>query len=170
MSSHENALLAHFVSNTDRDVFALKNLPEEVAAVLFARYSRSGVGLREDLLQLLKEDDLESAAGHTSDDMALEAAQEKARAFHEKYVVGYGHASVAEHAVVKLGIENVSILASKLIEDARLASYTEKSTRYVKFDASKMYYPASAGAAYRACIAHLMDAYTGWMEPFYEQV
>ena len=34
-------------------------------------------------------------------------ATEKARAFHEKWVVGYGHASVAEHAVVHLAIENV---------------------------------------------------------------
>ncbi|HEX5322991.1 MAG TPA: FAD-dependent thymidylate synthase, partial [Capsulimonadaceae bacterium] len=169
MSPSENALLAHFVSNTDRNVFALKNLPEEVAAVLFARYSRSAVGLREDLLHLVKEDDLEAAARNAGGDVALEAAQEKARAFHEKYVVGYGHASVAEHAIVKLGIENVSILASKLIEDARLASYTEKSTRYVPFDPSKAYYPenvmaSDAGGAYKETIRALMDAYTGWMD------
>jgi thymidylate synthase ThyX len=169
MTPNEKALLAHFVSNTDRNVFTLKNLPEEVAAVLFARYSRSSVGLREDLLQLLKEDDLEAAASHASEDMDLEAAQEKARAFHEKYVVGYGHASVAEHAVVKLGIENVSILASKLIEDARLASYTEKSTRYVPFDPSKACYPENVMASdvagvYQETIHSLMDAYTGWMD------
>ena len=69
--------------------------------------------------------------------------QEKARAFAEKYVLGYGHSSVAEHGVVHLALEDVSIIASKLIEDARLASYTEKSTRYVAFDPSKVYYPAS---------------------------
>lgn len=176
MTPNETALLAHFVSNTDRNVFALKNLPEEVAAVLFARYSRSPVGLREDLLQLLKEDDLEGVAARSAgDDVALEAAQEKARAFHEKYVVGYGHASVAEHAVVKLGIENVSILSSKLIEDARLASYTEKSTRYVPFDPSKAYYPENvmaspAAGRYRETIRALMDAYTGWMDETIAQI
>ena len=67
----------------------------------------------------------------------LTVAQEKARQFHEKWVVGYGHASVAEHAVVHLAIEDVSIIATKIIEDTRLASYTEKSTRYVLFDGEK---------------------------------
>lgn len=169
MTPNETALVAHFVTNTDRNVFALKNLPEEVAAVLFARYSRSPEGLRENLLNLLKEGDLQAAARNAGEETALEAAQEKARAFHEKYVVGYGHASVAEHAVVKLGIENVSILASKLIEDARLASYTEKSTRYVQFDPSKAYYPenvmaSEAAGAYQDTIRALMDGYTGWMD------
>ena len=51
--------------------------------------------------------------------------------------MGYGHASVAEHAVVHLAIEDVSIIATKIIEDTRLASYTEKSTRYVLFDGEK---------------------------------
>lgn len=64
----------------------------------------------------------------------LDAAQSKARAFHEKWVVGYGHASVAEHAVVHLAVERCSIVAAKALEDARLAAYTEKSTRYVRFD------------------------------------
>ena len=36
--------------------------------------------------------------------------------------------------------EEVSILASKAVEDARLAAYTEKSTRYVPF--SRAFYPA----------------------------
>ena len=48
---------------------------------------------------------------------------------------------VAEHGVVHLALEDVSIVASKLVEDARLASYTEKSTRYVAFDAAKMHTP-----------------------------
>jgi hypothetical protein len=64
----------------------------------------------------------------------LGTAQEKARAFHEKWVVGYGHSSVAEHAVVHLAVERCSILAAKALEEARLAAYTEKSTRYVRFD------------------------------------
>ena len=36
-----------------------------------------------------------------------------------------------------LAIEDVSIVASKIIEDTRLASYTEKSTRYVVFDRNR---------------------------------
>jgi thymidylate synthase ThyX len=46
---------------------------------------------------------------------------------------------VAEHAIAHIAIEDVSIVASKIIEDNRLASYTEKSTRYVVFDSEKYY-------------------------------
>jgi hypothetical protein len=38
----ERARLAPYVTNLDRPVFALRNLPETVKGALFARYSRSG--------------------------------------------------------------------------------------------------------------------------------
>ena len=47
--------------------------------------------------------------------------------------MGYGHASVAEHAVLHFAFENVSRIAIETIESSRLASYTEKSTRYQKW-------------------------------------
>ncbi len=176
--SHDDRFvrIARYVTNTDRDVFALRNLPEEVAAVLFAYYSRSADSLRDNLLKLIDDGDLEMADPMESSAPPLAQAQEKARAFHEKWVVGYGHGSVAEHAVVKLAAENVSILASKLIEDCRLASYTEKSTRYVKFDTSKVHYPpavmadADTTTQYKSNIDSLMGAYLAWMEPVYEAV
>ncbi len=123
--------IAPFVSSTTDDVFAIAGLPEEVIAVLFAYYSRSRDDLRTNLAKLVADDELGvvSAGEHN-----LGLASDKARAFHEKWVVGYGHASVAEHAVVHLAVENASIVASKAIEDLRLGSYTEKSTRYVVFD------------------------------------
>ena len=64
------------------------------------------------------------------DEIAEQVSQEKAADFHERWVLGYGHASVAEHAVVHLAVENVSRLACDTLEDNRLASYTEKSSRY----------------------------------------
>jgi thymidylate synthase ThyX len=142
-SAVEQAALAPYVSNLDRPVFALRHLPEEVVAVLFAYYSRSRDSLRRNLLRLISTGDLDLVAQPSllpTVPSALAQAQEKARQFHEKWVVGYGHASVAEHAVTHLAIEDVSILASKAIEDMRLASYTEKSTRYVEFDSAR-YYP-----------------------------
>jgi thymidylate synthase ThyX len=167
--------ISRYVTNTDRNVFALKNLPEEVTAVLFAYYSRSPDTLRQNLRKLIGDGDIElpNSSTYTGDTMAQ--AQEKARAFHEKWVVGYGHGSVAEHAVIKLAVENVSILASKLIEDVRLASYTEKSTRYVQFDSSKAFYPesvmqSSLATEYKTCIESLMQAYLSWMEPVYQHV
>ncbi len=64
------------------------------------------------------------------DQIALQVTKEKAANFHERWVLGYGHASVAEHAVLHVAVENVSRLACDTLEDNRLASYTEKSSRY----------------------------------------
>lgn len=141
-SREDVALLMPYVTDVEKPIYALKNLPEEVVAVLFAYYSRSRGSLRGNLLKLITEQDIDLAARLSSsalEETELTAAKEKARQFHEKWVVGYGHASVAEHAVVHLAIEDVSIIAAKLIEDARLASYTEKSTRYVLFDEEKFF-------------------------------
>jgi len=66
-------------------------------------------------------------------DIAAELSDEKSAQFHEKWVVGYGHASVAEHAVLHIAFENVSRIAIESIESNRLASYTEKSTRYQRW-------------------------------------
>ncbi|HEX8992347.1 MAG TPA: FAD-dependent thymidylate synthase, partial [Anaerolineales bacterium] len=52
------------------------------------------------------------------------------------------HASVAEHAVLHLALENVSRLAIECIESNRLASYTEKSTRYQKWSPDDFFVPA----------------------------
>ena len=64
------------------------------------------------------------------DEIAQQVSQEKAADFHERWVLGYGHASVAEHAVIHMAVENVSRLACDSLEDNRLASYTEKSSRF----------------------------------------
>ncbi len=179
-SPAERAALAPYVTNLNAPVFALRHLPEEVVAVLFAYYSRSPHSLRRNLLRLLQEGDLDladsDAPAHAPDEGRLAQAREKARAFHEKWVVGYGHASVAEHGCVHLALENVSILASKLVEDARLASYTEKSTRYVAFDPGKVYHPPAIrerpalAAAYRETVTALLDAYCGWADDFVRQL
>jgi thymidylate synthase ThyX len=141
-TAEEIAALQPYVSNTERSAFVVQNLPEEVVAVLFAYYSRSKESLRRNLLKLLVDQDLDLTARVVvaeTDDEKLVNAREKAKQFHEKWVVGYGHASVAEHAIAHIAIEDVSIVASKIIEDNRLASYTEKSTRYVVFDPEKYY-------------------------------
>jgi thymidylate synthase ThyX len=167
------ALLRPYVTNVERPIFALRNLPEEVVAVLFAYYSRSRDSLRANLLRLIQDQDLDLTerlawAGADRDELAL--ARRKAQEFHEKWVVGYGHASVAEHAVVHLALEDVSIVASKLVEDARLASFTEKSTRYVQFDAEKFYreprlLASDHVARYEATCRFLLSTYTRLTEP-----
>ncbi len=64
----EAAVLQPYVTNLDRSIYALKNLPEEVVAVLFAYYSRSRETLRQNLLKLIREKDLdlEGALGHAA--------------------------------------------------------------------------------------------------------
>ncbi len=58
----------------------------------------------------------------------------KARRSNATIVFGMGHHSVAEHAVFNFDITDVSRLAIESLETHRLASYTEKSQRYIKLD------------------------------------
>lgn len=147
----EKAVLKKHVTNINDDIYCIKNLPEEVVAVLFAYVSRSPNSFKRNLLILLGSGDLdlgkgqgEAGDGNAGDASSigvsgidaedLTKAKEKAKKFHEKWVVGYGHGSVAEHASIKFAIDKLSIIATKILEDNRLGSYTEKSTRYQLFD------------------------------------
>lgn len=159
--------IERYVSNSDGRVFTLKNLPPEVVAVLFARYSRSPLGLREELAAMLREEgdpgDRRIAEVAGGDD-SLAAAEERAARFHERFVVGYGHSSVAEHAMVSLGLEGVSVLAAKAIEERRIGvAYTEKSTRYVRFDRGSLLrdigLPADLQHVYEKTADSLLDTY-----------
>jgi thymidylate synthase ThyX len=171
-------LLSRYVTNLDGPVFVLRNLPEEVVAVLFAYYSRSRADLRSNLLRLIQDEELDLEFGapvSAADDSQLSLAREKARQFHEKWVVGYGHASVAEHAVAHVAIEDVSIIASKVIEDARLAAFTEKSTRYVRFEPGAFYCLSDleASAAVEDAVAtlrFLFETYSSLFDPVMERV
>ena len=97
--------------NPNRQIYLLdpKKLSPETIAVTFAKTSRSPQSFSE---------------------IAAELSDEKSADFNEKWVVGYGHSSVAEHAVLHIAVENVSRLAVECLESNRLASYTEKSSRY----------------------------------------
>ena len=107
---------------TKRRIYLLRpgKLTPETIAVTFAKTSRSPLSF---------------------DKIAAELTEKKSAQFHEKWVVGYGHASVAEHAVLHIAFENVSRLAIESIESNRLASYTEKSTRYQKWDRKGYFIP-----------------------------
>lgn len=55
-----------------------------------------------------------------------------ARSFTERIVRHLGHQSVAEHAVFNVDLLGISRLVTEVIEHSRLASYTERSQRYVR--------------------------------------
>jgi thymidylate synthase ThyX len=96
-----------------------KHTPETIA-VAFAKTSRSP---------------------ESFDQIAAELTDQKSAEFNEKWVVGYGHSSVAEHAVLHIAVENVSRLAVENLESNRLASYTEKSTRYQTWEPDAYHLP-----------------------------
>ena len=76
------------------------------------------------------------------DQIADQISETRAADFNEKWVVGYGHSSVAEHAVVHMAIENASRLAIDELEGNRLASYTEKSSRFQVIGPGSYHVPA----------------------------
>ncbi len=134
MSQDVSELLARYVSNTDRNVYTITNLPEEVIAVIFAYVSRSPASFRDNLVHLLADQELADVTPLPEDaatSRRVARASEQAQKFHEKWVVGYGHSSVAEHGVVHIGIERISRLASAALELSNpFLSFTEYSQRY----------------------------------------
>ncbi len=128
-----------------RQVYLLdpKHLSPETIAVTFAKTSRSPQRFIE---------------------IAAELTDEKSAEFHEKWVVGYGHASVAEHAILHIAVENISRLAVESLESCRLASYTEKSTRYQKWSKEDYHLPAELEnhplqSLYQETVLGLFQAY-----------
>jgi thymidylate synthase ThyX len=134
-----------------REIYLLspRELAPETIAVAFARTSRSPESFR---------------------DIAAQLSEEKSAQFHEKWVVGYGHASVAEHAVLHIAFENVSRIAIEAIEGNRLASYTEKSTRYQKWGLQDFTIPPELDGhpleeEYVQTVQMLFQAYTDSLAP-----
>lgn len=135
----------------ERKIYLLspKKYSPETIAVAFAKTSRSPLSFQE-----------------IADELNDEASAE----FHEKWVVGYGHASVAEHAVLHVALENVSRMAIENIESNRLASYTEKSTRYQKWDPDAFVIPPELDnhplrKIYVETVQMLFQTYADSLEP-----
>lgn len=145
LTENQIRILDQYVTNTSSHIFVLRNLPEVIKGALFSRYSRSSLGLRT---LLIKEfiGNIEEAAfnsivgqysivgnGHFAHEQ-LEAIK-KAQAFYDRILDGYGDDSIGELGGAHLAIENVSMIAAKIIEDRRIGgSPLEKSTRYIYFD------------------------------------
>ncbi len=176
----EQALLAPYVTNTDQSIFVLKNLPEVIKGALFSRYSRSTLGLRRLLLkEFIQNRDsafrkIQSKRIEEWNEDAL--AIERARDFYDRILDGYGDDSIGELGGAHLAIENISILATKHIQDARIGgSPLEKSTRYVTFSKKVgddyLYYKdpkllnSSHKSLYLEINRNLFDTYVSLFEP-----
>ncbi len=138
-------ILNRYVTNTSSNIFVLRNLPEVIKGALFSRYSRSSLGLRSLLLKdfILNEETAFQAivgihVGGDKEEHELEdqvVAIKKAQNFYDRILDGYGDDSIGELGGAHLALENVSMIAAKIIEDSRIGgSPLEKSTRYIYFD------------------------------------
>ena len=133
----QRAILDRYVTSTTSNIFALRNLPEVIKGALFSKYSRSTLGLRHLLLKEFVGEEEACFDAIANDSVLAEqnGAIQKAQNFYDRILDGYGDDSIGELGGAHLAIENISMLAAKVIEDCRIGgSPLEKSTRYIYFD------------------------------------
>lgn len=133
-------------------------LPEEVVAMLFAFFSRNPKGIEDTLQGMIDDGSLEPP------EPPKFATSERARKFHERTTIGYGHKSVADHGQVHLFVEGGSTVSERDFMSARLLAATSKSTRYVNFAEAGWHRPeelqgADGIALYHEHIQELMRNY-----------
>ena len=111
--SEKKILLEHF-SNVDDSVFAITTPKQVDRGALMSRYSRTNKNMRRVFLdEFLKN-------------------KNRGEEFYNRVLIEYGDDSVAELGSAQIGIEGLSNIAVKKIEDRRIGlSYLEKSSRYV---------------------------------------
>jgi flavin-dependent thymidylate synthase len=97
------------------DLLERDNLTPETLSAAYARISRNPRPVNE-LRQIARQE------------------VDKARRSNQNIIFGLGHSSVAEHACFNFDIIGVSRFAVETVEHFRLASYTEKSQRYILFE------------------------------------
>lgn len=158
-SEKEEKALSNFVTHTESDIYAIKNLSPEIFGAFGSFFSRSPKDVRDHLLDAIKgevrgheieggeerlnklaatvENNSEEGFDHPQN--ALESGLEKAQSFFNKYYGTYGHKSIANTVWIPFVANDVSqIFARKLAED-QLAFFIEQSTRYVEFDKENYY-------------------------------
>ncbi len=180
----EEKNLTPFFTNLHEPVFGLR-LPQEVAGALFSRYSRSTKSLRRTFLDEFLGDPelaLGELLGGTAPQSDQSAALKKARTFYDRVLVGYGDDSVAQLGGAHIACENISNVAAKILEDARIGiAPLEKSTRYVRFDhrdenGNYLFYrepkimASRHAAAYLEVMNLLFESYSRRMGPMIEFV
>ncbi len=130
-TTDEARALTPYFTNTDRPVFALKNLPETVKGALFARYSRSAKSLRRLFLdEFLGEVRSSGAIDRPGENLV---GAERAERLYARVLNEYGDDSVAQLGGAHLACEGVSNVLTKVLEWGRLMAYLEQSTRYVPY-------------------------------------
>ena len=158
-SKDEAWFIEPFFTNLDKNVFAAKYLPSEVLGALASRYSRSSKGVRrlfyDEYIKPILEPDLTNADRRSIKEAETAKKEltafveylhqhggwervvnsKRARDFFSKWLAAYGDDSIAQMAGAHIFFENISNVATKVLEDFRIGfAPLEKSTRYVLFD------------------------------------
>src|SRR3989344_1274276 len=114
--------LGKYFTNVGGTTFVIHDLPSELTGGVLARYSRAKTGIQLTLLNEFLDKD-----GNPS--------QQKGSELMNRVLNAFGDDSVWELEGTHLGIEDVSQLLTKEIEDRRIGgSPIEQSTRYVMYD------------------------------------
>ena len=114
LSSPDKGKMLRKLREEAAELAARRNLTPETLSAAYARISRDPRPVDE-LRQIARQE------------------VERARKSNTNIIFGLGHSSVAEHAVFNFDVIGVSRLAVESIEHFRLASFTEKSQRYILF-------------------------------------
>ncbi len=105
-------------SNRSGDVFLIKLEKQLDRGALISRYSRTSALDIRDVY-----------------DREFENNPDRGRGFYRRVFSQYGDESVSELMSAQLGIQKISNIAAKYIEDLRIGlSFIEKSSRYVRYD------------------------------------
>lgn len=105
-------------SNDDKDVFVIKLQRMIDRGALISRYSRTS---NLDIRDLYRRE--------------FENNENRGADFYKRVFMEYGDESVAELVTAQIGIQNVTNVATKVLEEGRIGlSFIEKSSRYVRYD------------------------------------
>jgi len=161
-TDEERSLLTPHVTNLDRPVFALVNLPETIKGALFARYSRYPGTLRRLYLDEFADDVPEGGRPFEGEE------GERAAGLYERVFMGYGDDSIAQVGGAHVACEWVSNVLTKVLQRGRLAAYLEQSTRYIPYDqplpsaggGHRFYRDDELGPEYGAAMEELFAIYS----------
>src|ERR1700709_936946 len=105
----------------ETDVYAIHGADPEVLAYAMAKYSRSGLTMKESLREI---------------------SAQRAEQFLNTFYFAYGHRSIADLAHIPFAIERLSLLAATTLVDEQRWDGQERSTRYQDFRKSGWFTPS----------------------------
>ncbi|MDI6605355.1 MAG: FAD-dependent thymidylate synthase [Thermoanaerobacteraceae bacterium] len=142
LTKEQENLLKRFVTNIYGPVYFIHSLPEFIIPPINSKVSRKDTSWRLNIIESLTDGDLDINEFISSGEPSMEAAIDKAKLFHEKWVEKFGHSSIAEQHLMHLCVEDISRYLSAYIELInKRPSFIEWSQRYQKPTRDKVIIP-----------------------------